>query len=174
MNMNFIEHIGIAVKSLDSSIPTFEKMLGVTCYAIEEVKDQYVKTAFFLVGETKIELLESTNPDGPIGKFISNKGEGVHHDITDHRLTSSSSFTPKSKKSITPSQANRLAEDYIDDNGVLHGTMGLDFYQNLSDPDNGIFTFYGSVCYGSSKDNCQYDNVYISTKDNGDSWSVSF
>jgi hypothetical protein len=103
-----------------------------------------------------------------------NKGEGVHHDITDHRLTSSSSFTPKSKKSITPSQANRLAEDYIDDNGVLHGTMGLDFYQNLSDPDNGIFTFYGSVCYGSSKDNCQYDNVYISTKDNGDSWSVSF
>ena len=86
----------------------------------------------------------------------------------------SSSFTPKSKKSITPSQANRLAEDYIDDNGVLHGTMGLDFYQNLSDPDNGIFTFYGSVCYGSSKDNCQYTNVYISTKDNGDSWSVSF
>ena len=73
MNMNFIEHIGIAVKSLDSSIPTFEKMLGVTCYAIEEVKDQYVKTAFFLVGETKIELLESTNPDGPIGKFIEDR-----------------------------------------------------------------------------------------------------
>jgi methylmalonyl-CoA/ethylmalonyl-CoA epimerase len=79
MNINFIEHIGIAVKSIDMSIPIFEKILGVTCYAIEEVEDQYVKTAFFLVGETKIELLESTNPDGPIGKFISNKGEGVHH-----------------------------------------------------------------------------------------------
>ena len=47
--------------------------------------------------------------------------------------------------------------------------MGLDFYQNLSDPDNGKFTFYGSVCYGSSKDNCEYSNVYISTEDNGDS-----
>ena len=79
MNINFIEHIGIAVKSIDMSIPIFEKILGVTCYAIEEVEDQYVKTAFFLVGETKIELLESTNPDGPIGKFIEDKGEGVHH-----------------------------------------------------------------------------------------------
>lgn len=79
MNINYIEHIGIAVKSLDLSIPIFEKMLGVTCYAIEEVEDQKVKTAFFLVGETKIELLESIIPDGPIGKFIDNKGEGVHH-----------------------------------------------------------------------------------------------
>jgi len=74
-----IEHIGIAVKSLDESITRYEKLLGVPCYHVEEVKDQKVKTAFFLVGDTKIELLESTSPDGPIGRFIAQRGEGVHH-----------------------------------------------------------------------------------------------
>jgi methylmalonyl-CoA/ethylmalonyl-CoA epimerase len=74
-----IEHIGIAVKSLETAIPFFESVLGLTCYAIEEVKDQKVKTAFFKVGDTKIELLESTDPEGPIGKFIEKRGEGVHH-----------------------------------------------------------------------------------------------
>jgi methylmalonyl-CoA/ethylmalonyl-CoA epimerase len=74
-----IEHIGIAVKSLDAAIAFYEKVLGLTCYAVEEVKDQKVKTAFFLVGPTKIELLESTDPAGPIGKFIEKRGEGVHH-----------------------------------------------------------------------------------------------
>ncbi|MDX9889404.1 MAG: methylmalonyl-CoA epimerase, partial [Bacteroidales bacterium] len=73
------EHIGIAVKSLGSAIPFYENLLGIKCYAIEEVADQKVKTAFFQVGETKIELLESTDPEGPIGKFIENKGEGFHH-----------------------------------------------------------------------------------------------
>lgn len=79
MNPTHIEHIGIAVKSLDGAIPLYEKLLGVTCYAIEEVADQKVKTAFFRVGQTKIELLESTDPEGPIGKFIEKKGEGIHH-----------------------------------------------------------------------------------------------
>lgn len=74
-----IEHIGIAVKNLETSIQLFEKLLGVKCYSIEEVKDQFVKTAFFLVGQTKIELLESTDPEGPIGLFIEKKGEGIHH-----------------------------------------------------------------------------------------------
>jgi len=74
-----IEHIGIAVKSLDTAIPFFENVMGVKCYAVEEVVDQKVKTAFFKVGETKIELLESTDPEGPVGKFIEKKGEGVHH-----------------------------------------------------------------------------------------------
>ena len=74
-----IEHIGIAVKSLDEAIPFYEKVLGLECYAIEEVKDQKVKTAFFQVGQTKIELLESTDPEGPIGKFVQKKGEGMHH-----------------------------------------------------------------------------------------------
>ena len=74
-----IEHIGIAVKSLETAIPFYENVLGLTCYAVEEVKDQKVKTAFFKVGETKIELLESTDPEGPIGKFIEKRGEGVHH-----------------------------------------------------------------------------------------------
>ena len=79
MKPTHIEHIGIAVKSLDEAIPFYEKMLGTACYAIEEVKDQKVKTAFFMVGQTKIELLESTDPEGPIGKFIEKRGEGIHH-----------------------------------------------------------------------------------------------
>ena len=79
MKPTHIEHIGIAVKSLDEAIPFYEKVLGLECYTIEEVKDQKVKTAFFMVGQTKIELLESTDPEGPIGKFIEKKGEGIHH-----------------------------------------------------------------------------------------------
>ena len=79
MKPTHIEHIGIAVKSLDLAIPYYEKLLGTPCYAIEEVKDQRVKTAFFKIGQTKIELLESTDPEGPVGKFIEKKGEGIHH-----------------------------------------------------------------------------------------------
>ena len=75
----YIEHIGIAVKNLDKAIEYYEKILGLKCYAIEEIKDQKVRTAFFKVGQTKIELLESTNSDGPIGRFIEKRGEGVHH-----------------------------------------------------------------------------------------------
>ncbi|MCX6227737.1 MAG: methylmalonyl-CoA epimerase [Bacteroidia bacterium] len=78
MNVSHIEHIGIAVVSLETAIPYYESLLGTKCYAIEEA-DQKVKTAFFKVGETKIELLESTDPEGPIGKFIDKKGPGVHH-----------------------------------------------------------------------------------------------
>lgn len=79
MTPNYIDHIGIAVNSLNESIPLFEKLLGTKCYAIEEVLDQYVKTAFFLVGETKIELLESMDPQGPISLFLEKNGPGVHH-----------------------------------------------------------------------------------------------
>ena len=79
MRPTHIEHIGIAVNSLEESIPYYEKVLGLECYAIEEVADQKVRTAFFKVGETKIELLESTDPEGPIGRFIEKKGTGVHH-----------------------------------------------------------------------------------------------
>jgi methylmalonyl-CoA/ethylmalonyl-CoA epimerase len=79
MKITHIEHIGIAVKSLNEAIPFYENVLGLKCYSIEEVKDQRVKTAFFMVGQTKIELLESTDPEGPIGKFLEKKGEGIHH-----------------------------------------------------------------------------------------------
>ena len=79
MGPTHIEHIGIAVESLEDAIPFYEKTFGFKCYSIEEVKDQKVKTAFFKVGQTKIELLESTDPQGPIGKFIEKKGQGVHH-----------------------------------------------------------------------------------------------
>lgn len=79
MKPSHIEHIGIAVKNLEETIKYYEEVLGLECYNIEEVKDQKVKTAFFKVGDTKIELLESTDPEGPIGKFIEKKGEGIHH-----------------------------------------------------------------------------------------------
>ncbi|MGA3013809.1 MAG: methylmalonyl-CoA epimerase [Bacteroidales bacterium] len=79
MEPTHIEHLGIAVKSLDESIPYYENLLGKKCYSIEEVKEQKVRTAFFQIGQTKIELLESTDPEGPIGKFLEKKGEGIHH-----------------------------------------------------------------------------------------------
>jgi methylmalonyl-CoA/ethylmalonyl-CoA epimerase len=77
--MNKIEHIGIAVKDLKSSNMLFEKLLGVAHYREEEVLSEGVKTSFFKTGPNKIELLEATNPDGPIAKFLEKKGEGVHH-----------------------------------------------------------------------------------------------
>jgi methylmalonyl-CoA/ethylmalonyl-CoA epimerase len=79
MNATHIEHLGIAVSNLEESIRYYEEVLGLKCYSVEEVKDQKVKTAFFKVGQTKIELLESTSPEGPIGKFIEKKGQGIHH-----------------------------------------------------------------------------------------------
>jgi len=79
MKPTHIEHIGIAVNNLEEAIPYYENVLGLECYAIEEVADQKVRTAFFRVGGTKIELLESTDPGGPIGKFIEKRGPGVHH-----------------------------------------------------------------------------------------------
>lgn len=79
MKPTHIEHIGIAVKSIDEALPFYEKVLGLKCYNIEEVADQKVKTAFFMIGQTKIELLESTDPEGPVGKFIEKRGEGIHH-----------------------------------------------------------------------------------------------
>lgn len=77
--MKKIEHIGIAVKSFASSIPLFEKLLNTDCYKTEIVESENVNTAFFKPGETKIELLESIDPDGVIAKFIEKKGEGIHH-----------------------------------------------------------------------------------------------
>jgi len=79
MKPSHIEHIGIAVSNLEEAVSYYEQVLGLACYAIEEVKDQKVRTAFFRVGETKIELLESTEADGPVGKFIEKRGPGVHH-----------------------------------------------------------------------------------------------
>lgn len=79
MKITHIEHIGIAVKNLEEAVKFYETKLGLKCYSIEEVKDQKVKTAFFKVGQTKIELLEPTDHDSPISKFIEKKGEGIHH-----------------------------------------------------------------------------------------------
>ncbi|MDR2843575.1 MAG: methylmalonyl-CoA epimerase [Candidatus Symbiothrix sp.] len=79
MDISHIEHIGIAVKSIADSLPYYETVLGLKCYNIEDVADQKVKTAFFKVGQTKIELLEPTSEDSTIAKFIEKRGEGVHH-----------------------------------------------------------------------------------------------
>ncbi|MDR1951133.1 MAG: methylmalonyl-CoA epimerase [Bacteroidales bacterium] len=79
MKPTHVEHIGIAVDNLEESIKYYETVLGLECYAIEEVAEQKVKVAFFKVGDTKIELLETTDPEGPIGKFVEKKGAGVHH-----------------------------------------------------------------------------------------------
>jgi methylmalonyl-CoA/ethylmalonyl-CoA epimerase len=79
MDISHIEHLGIAVKSIENSLPYYEKVLGLKCYNIEEVADQKVKTAFFKVGQTKIELLEPTSEESTIAKFIEKRGEGVHH-----------------------------------------------------------------------------------------------
>lgn len=79
MKPTHIEHIGIAVKDLEAAIQYYEDVLGLSCYAIEEVRDQKVRTAFFMVGGTKIELLATTDPEGAVGKFIEKRGEGIHH-----------------------------------------------------------------------------------------------
>ncbi len=84
--MQQVEHIGIAVKTLKTSIPLFEKLLNTNCYKTESVTSEQVNTAFFQVGQTKIELLESTTENGVIHKFIEKKGEGLHHiafEVTD-------------------------------------------------------------------------------------------
>ena len=77
--MKKIEHLGIAVANLQESITMFEKLLNTTCYKTEEVVSEGVRTAFFQLGESKIELLEATNPDSPIAKFIAKQSGGIHH-----------------------------------------------------------------------------------------------
>lgn len=77
--MRKIEHLGIAVKSLDTSVPLFEKLLNTECYKTEAVESEGVNTAFFQLGESKIELLEATNTDSAIHKYLEKRGEGIHH-----------------------------------------------------------------------------------------------
>ena len=79
MEISHIEHIGIAVKSIEEALPFYENVLGFKCYAIEEVEAQKVKTAFMQVGETKLELLEPTSPESAVATFLEAKGPGIHH-----------------------------------------------------------------------------------------------
>lgn len=74
-----MEHLGIAVKDLQTSIPLFEQLLNTPCYKTEDVASEGVSTAFFRLGESKVELLEASSADSPISKFIEKKGEGIHH-----------------------------------------------------------------------------------------------
>lgn len=77
--MRKIEHLGIAVKSIEESTKIYETLLGSKCYKLEEVASEHVKTAFFQIGDSKIELLEASSEDSPIFKFIEKKGQGIHH-----------------------------------------------------------------------------------------------
>ncbi len=126
MNISHIEHIGIAVRNLDEAIKFYEEVLGFTCYAVEEVKDQKVKTAFFKIGQTKIELLEATSPDSPIYKFIEKRGEGIHH-IAFNVDDVKSALTEVGNKGITliDKQPRKGAEGF--NIGFLHpkSTHGL-------------------------------------------------
>lgn len=79
MNISHIEHLGIAVESIEKALPYFENVLGLKCYNIEEVADQKVKTAFLRCGEVKLELLEPTSPESTIAKYLEKRGQGVHH-----------------------------------------------------------------------------------------------
>ena len=76
---NKFEHIGVAVRDLKKAVPFFEKLTGTRCYKQQEVESEGVITAFFRIGETKLELLQATRPDSPVMKFIESRGEGIHH-----------------------------------------------------------------------------------------------
>ena len=79
MKISRIDHLGIAVQSIEEVLPYFEGVLGLKCYAIEEVEDQKVKTAFLKVGEVKLVLLEPTSPESAVAKFLEKGGKGIHH-----------------------------------------------------------------------------------------------
>jgi methylmalonyl-CoA/ethylmalonyl-CoA epimerase len=79
MKISRIDHLGIGVESIEKVLPYFENVLGLKCYAVEEVADQKVKTAFLKVGEVKLELLEPTSPESAVAKWLANGGKGVHH-----------------------------------------------------------------------------------------------
>lgn len=79
MKTTVVDHIGIAVKSIDEALKFWEGTLGIKCHGVEEVADQKVKTAFLPIEDTEVELLEGTSPESPVSKFIEAKGEGIHH-----------------------------------------------------------------------------------------------
>lgn len=79
MKTTVVDHIGIAVKSIDEALKFWEDTLGIKCHGVEEVADQKVKTAFLPIADTEVELLEGTSPESPVSKFIESKGEGIHH-----------------------------------------------------------------------------------------------
>lgn len=107
-----IEHIGIAVADLEKSITFYEKVLGLHCYKIEEVPDQKVKIAFFKVGSTKIELLESLEPDGPVASFIEKKGTGIHHiALSVSNINEQLKFAESMGVSLIDKKARRGAEE---------------------------------------------------------------
>ncbi len=113
MDLTHIEHIGIAVKSIKEAKKYYEGILGLKCYATEEVAAQKVRTAFFKIGQTKIELLEATSNDSPVAKFIEKKGEGIHHIAF---------ATPNINKSLTEAESKGVR---LIDKHAKQGAEGL-------------------------------------------------
>ena len=122
-----------------------------------------VPLVFFSISNS---LVTPTSTSGMISEDTNTNSSSVS--------SSSSSSSYSSNKQISSSEAKRLAEKYIDRNMLLHGHMGFDYYSNFSNPNNGVFTFYGAVCYGSSEYDCNYQSVYLITKDYGKTWLVDF
>ncbi|MEA3452650.1 MAG: methylmalonyl-CoA epimerase [Bacteroidota bacterium] len=126
MDLNYIEHIGIAVKNIDEAKKYYEGVLGLKCYAEEIVADQKVKTAFFKIGQTKIELLEATSNESPVAKFIEKRGEGIHH-IAFHTNNTDKSLKNAEEKGIKliDKKARKGAEGF--NIGFLHpkSTFGV-------------------------------------------------
>ncbi len=126
MTPSKIEHIGIAVSNLDEAIKYWENVMGLKCYNIEEVADQKVRTAFFKIGEVKIELLEPTCEESTIAKFIANKGQGVHH-IAFKMEDTNKALTDAEEKGVRliDKQARKGAENL--NIGFLHpkSTLGV-------------------------------------------------
>jgi len=126
MTPSKIEHIGIAVSNLEEAIKYWENVMGLKCYNIEEVADQKVRTAFFKIGEVKIELLEPTCEESTIAKFIANKGQGVHH-IAFKMEDTNKALTDAEEKGVRliDKQARKGAENL--NIGFLHpkSTLGV-------------------------------------------------
>ena len=153
MNPTHIEHLGIAVNKLEDVIPFYEKLLGTKCYSIEEVAEQKVKTAFFKIGQTKIELLEPTSEDSPIAKFIEKNGGkgGVHHvafavEGLQGQLDEAAEAAKVNQKPGDPKVINHYTADdnadgtpvYNDNDKVYQGTTAPPIYWNMRND----FTFF--------------------------------
>ncbi|MBN1250775.1 MAG: methylmalonyl-CoA epimerase [Bacteroidales bacterium] len=126
MKPSHIEHIGIAVKSIEEAKKYYEEVLGLKCYSVEEVTDQKVKTAFFQVGQTKIELLEATDENSAVAKFIEKRGEGIHHIAFAVENASKALQEAENKGIITIDKSSRKGAEGLDI-GFLHpkSTFGV-------------------------------------------------
>jgi len=133
MNPSHIEHIGFAVKNLKEAISFYEDLFGLKCYKIEEVEDQKVRTAFFKVGQTKIELLEPTDPSSPVARFLEKRGEGIHHIAFAVKNMQNSLQSAKKKRVRLIDESPRKGADGLDI-AFLHPASTFGVLMELCEP----------------------------------------